>query len=397
MEGKRMKIHARRNIAISLSLSLFLFNLVLSAPAQSQKPAWKGKVETENGVKVIKNPADPLYGEFAFDLERDLVLGGDPSKELSYFPNGATMSVDREGNLYVADMGNRRVQMFDKTGAFVRQIGRQGQGPGEYAFPSRVLFDKEGNPCVSGGRELIFYDKNGAYQKKVMPKTFLSIFVLGPRDTIIGTTQPGLGPGGPKNTIVQLNADGTPLRTIAEFRGEFSESQKAITFHAYSNRLAFSPLTTDLFCYGFSEEYRIFVADAEGRTVYIIAKDEKPQSISGKEKDQTRKSGIYMWTGPGEKEDAVVFPDHRPFFGNIMNDDAGRLYVVRSGSILNKDAPRQIDIFSKDGIFLYRMTWNFIPSAIKNGFLYGVHTDKETGEITIVRSKVKNWDAMKTG
>jgi hypothetical protein len=43
------------------------------------------------------------------------------------------------------------------------------------------------------------------------------------------------------------------------------------------------------------------------------------------------------------------------------------------------------------------MTWNFIPSAIKNGFLFEVHTDKETGEITIVRHKVKNWDAMKTG
>jgi hypothetical protein len=393
-----MKIHGRRNIEIALSLGLFLINLVLSVPAQIQKPGWKGKIETENGVKVIKNPAEPLYGEFAFDLEQNLVLGGDPSKEMSYFPKGASISVDREGNLYIADITNRRVQMFDKAGAFVRQIGRQGQGPGEYSFPNRVLFDKEGNSCVWGGRELIFYDKNGVYQKKIMPKTFLSSLMLGPRDTIIGTTQPGLGPGGLKNTIVQLNADGAPLRTVAEFRGEFSESQKAYTIHAYSGRIAFCSLTTDLFCYGFSGEYRIYIADAEGRTAFVIAKDEKPQSISGKEKDQTKKSGLYMWMGPNDKrEDAVVFPDHRPFFWNIMNDDAERLYVMKFISILDKDAPRQIDVFSKDGIFLYRMTWNFIPAAIKSGFLYEVHTDKETGEISIIRHKVKNWDAMKAG
>ncbi|MGA2586916.1 MAG: hypothetical protein ABSF88_07845 [Candidatus Aminicenantales bacterium] len=153
-----------------------------------------------------------------------------------------------------------------------------------------------------------------------------------------------------------------------------------------------------MFCYGLSDEYRICVADAEGRTAYIIAKDEKPQSISGKEKDLTKKDGIFVWMGTSEKPlDAVIFPDHRPFFGNIMSDDAGRLYVVRSWSILDKDAPRHIDVFSKDGIFLYRMPWNFIPSAIKNGFLYEIHTDEETGEITIVRHKVKNWDAMKTG
>jgi hypothetical protein len=392
-----VKIHARRTIDISLSLSLFLINLVLFAPAQSQKSLWKGKIETENGVKVIRNPSEPLYGEFAFDLEKELVLGGDPAREESYFPRGAVLSVDREGNLYIADFGNRRVQMFDKTGAFVRQLGRQGQGPGEYARPSRVLFDKKGNPCVWGSPELIFYDEEGVYQKKVILKTFLSTLILGPQDTIIGTTQPGFGPGGPKYSIVQLNADGTPLRMIAEFRGEFSENQKAITFHWYSNRLAFSPLTTDLFCYGLSEEYRIYVADAEGRTLSIITKDEKPQSISGKEKDETKKSGTYMWVGAGKREDSVVFPGHRPFFGSFLNDDAGRLYVVKSKSILDKDKPGQIDVFSKDSIYLYRMTWNFVPATIKNGFLYDVHTDKETGEITIVRRKIKNWDAMKAG
>lgn len=398
MGVQHMRTHIQQNIAVSIFFGLAVILHSVSSPAQDKKPAWKGKVETENGVKIVKNPAEPLFGEFAFDLREDLVFGGDPAKEESYFPSGAVLSVDGEGNFYVADFGNRRVQMFDKAGKFVRQIGRQGQGPGEYGHPSRVFFAGEGNPCVWGGSELIHYDKNGVYKKKVLLKTFLNSFILGPRDTIIGTTQPRIGPGGPKYSIVQLNSDGTPLRTLAEYRGEFNENQKAVAFHAYSNGIAFSPLTAELFAYGFSGEYRIYIADADGQIAHVIAKDEKPLPISGKEKDQTKKHGIYASFGASEKrEDAVVFPDHRPFFGRFFNDDAGRLYVMKSSSIFDKDSPKRIDVFSNDGIFLYKMTWSFVPAAIKAGCLYEVHEDKETSEFSIVRHRIENWGAMKAG
>jgi hypothetical protein len=70
---------------------------------------------------------------------------------------------------------------------------------------------------------------------------------------------------------------------------------------------------------------------------------------------------------------------------------------VRAGSILEKTAPKEVDVFSKDGIYLYIMTWPAFPSAIKNGCLYEVREDKETGEYTIIRSRIKNWERMKTG
>lgn len=79
-----------------------------------------------------------------------------------------------------------------------------------------------------------------------------------------------------------------------------------------------------------------------------------------------------------------------------MSDDAARLYVVRFNSILEKDAPPSVDVFSKDGIYLYKMTWPFIPAAIKHGCMYEVRSDKETGEVTIVRHRIKNWAQMAT-
>jgi len=375
--------------------AFFLAAVVLG---QTGPAGWRGTIATENGVKVVRNPAEPLYGTFAFDLEDDLVIGGDPAKEDYYFPKGGVLSVDDEGNIYVADFGNRRVHVFDKSGKFLWPLGRRGQGPGEYQSPGRVLFDPQGNPCVWGPRELVCFGKDGSFMKKIPVKTFLSTSMLGPRGTIIGTTQPRLGSGGPKYTLVQLDPEGAPLRTVAEYRGEFKENQTAIVLHAYGNRIAFAPLTPETFVYGFSETYRIHVADVEGRTVLLIAKDEKPQSISGKEKDETRESGIYALIGTNEKKlDDGMFPDHRPFFGQILTDDAGRIYVVRSGSILDKDASRKVDVFSKDGYYLYAVAWRSFPSVLKAGFFYEVREDKETSEYEVVRRRIKNWSSMKTG
>jgi hypothetical protein len=43
------------------------------------------------------------------------------------------------------------------------------------------------------------------------------------------------------------------------------------------------------------------------------------------------------------------------------------------------------------------MIWPAFSSAIKNGAFYELREDKETGEYTIVRSRIKNWERMKTG
>jgi hypothetical protein len=66
------RIHFRNRHRTILSIST-----ISADPAQ--KNVWKGTISTENGVKVVKNPAKPLCGTFAFDLEEDLKIGGDPN------------------------------------------------------------------------------------------------------------------------------------------------------------------------------------------------------------------------------------------------------------------------------------------------------------------------------
>ena len=41
--------------------------------------------------------------------------------------------IDEQGNIYILDSGNHRIQKFDPEGNYLASFGRKGQGPGESA------------------------------------------------------------------------------------------------------------------------------------------------------------------------------------------------------------------------------------------------------------------------
>jgi len=58
------------------------------------------------------------------------------------YPHG--VAVDRQGNVYVTDRNNSRVQKFAADGTFVTSWGRYGSEPGQFAYPLGVATDADG-------------------------------------------------------------------------------------------------------------------------------------------------------------------------------------------------------------------------------------------------------------
>jgi hypothetical protein len=381
-------------------LALVAVLLIVVSPSCSKNPAqagWRAEVTVVDGVKTVRNPETPRYGTFAFDLAEDLSIG-EEKNEAYFFPKSALINIDGQGRFYVCDIGNRRVQVYDRNGAYVRTLGRQGQGPGEYMYPMGVFLDGPGNAYVNSGRSLVVFGPDGIFKKNIVIKTFLAGLMLGPGGTIVGRTQPNIREeGGPKNELLQLGPDGELLRTIATYPVN-GASPGQVLYHWYVGQLAFSPRSEGSFFYGFSLDYTVHVADGEGRELFAFSKAEENSAITGREADLTRESGIFAWYGQGDPKTAPLgMPDHRPFFTRLYSDDVGRLYVVRFKPITEKDVtPSDIDVFSKDGIYLYRTTWPFIPQVIKGGFLYEVRQDEEAGLTRIIRQKIKNWADFRT-
>ena len=59
------------------------------------------------------------------------------------------LNVDSDWNIYVADLGNRRVQVFDKDGSHLRNIQPLAGGQPLFASPTGVAVDRAGNVYVS--------------------------------------------------------------------------------------------------------------------------------------------------------------------------------------------------------------------------------------------------------
>jgi DNA-binding beta-propeller fold protein YncE len=77
-------------------------------------------------------------------------------------PHG--IAVDSEGNVYVADTGNNRLQKFGPNGTFITQWGALGSGRGQFYWPVGVAIDNSGNVYVADYNHRIQkFDPNGTF------------------------------------------------------------------------------------------------------------------------------------------------------------------------------------------------------------------------------------------
>ncbi|WP_162601094.1 SMP-30/gluconolactonase/LRE family protein [Occallatibacter savannae] len=59
------------------------------------------------------------------------------------------VAVDADGNVYVTDTMNNRVEIFDADGEFISEFGKHGDGPGYFARPKGIAIDADGHIWVA--------------------------------------------------------------------------------------------------------------------------------------------------------------------------------------------------------------------------------------------------------
>ncbi|TET66647.1 MAG: 6-bladed beta-propeller [Candidatus Aminicenantes bacterium] len=390
------------SIVLSISALMMLFS------CQKQKAEWKGIIEEVDGVTVVKNPKESYYGELILDLEEDLVIGREDDKNYQFY-RANDLAVDSGDNIYVADGGNSRIQKFDKNGNYILTIGEKGQGPGEFTGISDILIDEQDNLYVLGGRRIQIFNSSGEYLNGFVLETSLSNFFLDSDGFIFGISSISDREGN-KSKVVKLSSEGKLIKTCTEFSEHKTVRKKSgesfvffRAYHSYTHRLLLTALDSKTFSYVDTSKYEIFVIDKDGDLISKIQADEKSHSITQSEKDhiigqleeKISRSGR-KWP-KGMLEEACAFPSSRPFFLGMIADDLQRLYLWRVKSVLDESEEQIFDVFSKDGYFIYRIKMAFLPELVKNGYLYNIEDDDDTGEVFIKRYKIKNWKQIKTG
>lgn len=86
-------------------------------------------------------------------------------KQQGIFKSPENVAVDGDGNMYVADTNNHRIQKFDSNGHYVLQWGGYGNGEGKLSFPAGIAVDEDGNVYVAekGNNRIQKFDGKGRY------------------------------------------------------------------------------------------------------------------------------------------------------------------------------------------------------------------------------------------
>ena len=111
-------------------------------------------IDTENRqLYVVDTQADQVIVYDADSLKEKRRIGtGGKHHELTTpgdFSAPTEIAIDKDGNIYVTDTMNYRVEIFDADGNFISQFGRHCDGPGCFAHPKGIGLDSDGHIWVA--------------------------------------------------------------------------------------------------------------------------------------------------------------------------------------------------------------------------------------------------------
>jgi hypothetical protein len=369
---------------------------------------WAGTVTEENGIRTVRNPKKPIYGEFTLDLESDLIIGGD-GDDNTIFYEARRMAVDGNGNMYVLDSGNHRIQKFDDEGNYLQTIGKEGQGPGEFENLSAIFLAGDGTFYVTDGMRMQRFKQDGTFLSSIPLTNRITDFWVAPEKRIFGVEVRNTEQGRHRH-LVKLDPEGKEEEALADYadvqavdRENEGVRMRFVIMHRYNPILYLTPSPGGGFFYTHSAEYNLYHCNARGETDLIIKKVAEPVPITRQEKDRIIRDTMDYVTSRGRNipEDIIRqgcrFPSTAPYFVAVVVDDRGRLYVRRLKSSLDESDTQVLDIFGPEGHYLYQVTTAVRPSVITDGWLYELWEDEEEGLIQLRRHRINNWDALKLG
>jgi len=335
---------------------LFSLLVAMSVVIFASVHALQFKVRSEKEVTVVTNgrkPDPPKGAATKLILEELYTVGGGDSPEES-FVEVVALDVLKDGTVYVLDMKDNRVRIFDVRGKFLRAFGRKGQGPGELNQPVGLIVTPENEVLVEDvlNQRLAVFTLGGKFLRHISTAKALGFsgIKMDGRGLIVARS---MGPGDAGKVFMDVKTydkDLNPKTKLAAVEFPISLQSKLNPFSAMT---LFYELDGQGHLYlGSQRGYEIKVVSLEGKLVKTIGRDYDPVAITKEDKDEMLKlipstSGINI-------KDMIQFPEVFPPYGNFVLADEGRL-LVRTYEKGRVKKEFYWDVFDADGRYIAKV------------------------------------------
>lgn len=361
--------------------AVFISSLLLTIFCSQKKAEWKGTIEEENGVIIIKNPKEPIYGEDVFSLEEDLTLGKKEGSKDYLFERIRNIDIDKNDNIYVLDYRAVQIKIFDKNGELVRTFGREGQGPGEMQNPffMQVTHKEEVMVYDPGTRRLLFFSMEGKYLRQTsIAKIAYPILPikLDSRGELTAFLAPPPPLGGEEIKKFDSNLD--VLMMI--YKTEKDDSYLRRERKAWQPDLLCAVTPNDNIVWAYPKKYEFHVLNPEGKLIRKIIKDHDPMNVTKEDKERYMERYELSLSRLPRSRSKIIFPNHFPAFNDISVDEEGRVFLRTYERVKDKENFYYFDVFDSEGKYIAKVPMSArlnSASVWKKNKLYTIEEDEE--------------------
>lgn len=392
--------------------------------------------------RVVRLPEQdrPLAGT----APQVFAIGKAEGAEHEMFGEISGVVFDAAENLYVLDRQSNRIMVYDRTGRFLRQISKKGQGPGELISPMQLMMGADGNLIVSdlGRFGYSVFRTDGTFVRNVTTEGLLPLGRTGmswhPRGGVVGTfaqvgaRQPGMPrqvstgeplmfvpfDGGQPTRIFAVPSADRVTQSSSGSGGRQEVRMMRRPPPAFTPSTLFGVLPNGQVALSFTSGYTVRIVDMNGQTLRYLQRPMRARLVTDRDREQARQARREMMAsgrgritismgGPGgggrgpamaSPSEAEIdrmlgeleFADTIPALQGLLVSPSGKLLVERTGP--NVGDPGPVDVLTPGGQYLGTFTGVGLPDAISRGGLaaYIEYDDDDVGRV-VVRRLPPNW------
>lgn len=374
--------------------------------SQKEKSNIPEEIRKLEALTVYQRPENPdtliLHREQAFGNTESTVIG-----------RIIDVAVDRSGRVFIADIQQQVIHVFNSNGRFLRQLGRSGKGPGEFVtlkwvqIQNDYLYAYDPNQqqvsvfslnTLAVKNTISLAENRGNYQ--ALDKAFPwinNLYVTNSHTFLAGFTISPVDDSKPWQNIdykllfYLLDKDGNISKKLLEVVQPHTAVGPLIdNVKVFFGRPAIVLSNNDnIYVSEESDHFLIKIHDPNGayrRAFYYphptVPLTKKSASEGGITNTHFRHEFIL------KHMESIDLPQNWPVLTGMKIDDQDRLWI---STTINNMKVYQWWVLDPDGKLIARFTWPRRKQieVIKNGFMYTRETNRETGNRQIVRYRIE--------